>query len=148
MAARNIDAVPLPAGLLPSSSIVSVYRVHAVRPAACVGSRDASPQALRGVRHDGCCPRRGQTVPGGALYWERLRELIFPLVCHLPGEEGSEVWGCLAALGDTGVEERAQPMAGSEAPHQESLEHTKHHGGEMRTPDAAGAIIVLAADDR
>ena len=73
---------------------------------------------------------------------------MFPLVCHLPGEEGREVWGRLAALGDTGVEERTQPMAGIETPHEERLEHTKHHRGKVRTPDAAGAIIVLAADDR
>jgi hypothetical protein len=28
------------------------------------------------------------------------------------------------------------------------LEHAKHHRGEVRTPDTAGAIIVLAANDR
>src|SRR5215468_5631381 len=82
------------------------------------------------------------------LDWEWLRQLVFPLVCHLPGEEGREVWGRLAALGDTGVEERAQPVAGIEAPHEECLEHAKHHRSEVRTPDAAGAIIVLAADNR
>src|SRR5262245_11934874 len=118
-----MDMVPLPAGQMPSSSIFSAHRVHTVRPAACVGSRDASPQALRGVRHDGWFPRRGQTVPGGPLYWERLRQLVFPLVCHLPGEEGREVWGRLATMGDTGVKEGAQPMAGIEAPHEERLEH-------------------------
>ena len=51
-------------------------------------------------------------------------------------------------MSDTGVEERAQPVTGIEAPHEERLEHAKQHRGEVRTPDAAGAIIVLAADDR
>jgi hypothetical protein len=82
------------------------------------------------------------------LDWEWLRQLVFPLVCHLPGEEGGEVWWRLAAMGDTGVAERAQPMAGIEAPHEESLQHAQHHRGEVRTPDAAGAIRVLAPDDR
>jgi hypothetical protein len=91
--------------------------VDAVRPAACVGSRDASPQTLRGVRHDGWVPLRGQTVPGDPLYREWLRQLMFPFVCHLPGEEGGEVWWRLAAMGDAGVEERTQPMAGIEAPY-------------------------------
>ena len=108
-----------------------------MRPAACVESRDASPQALRGVRPSGCCPRRGQTVPGGPLDWERLRQLVFPLVCHLPGEEGGEVWGRLAAMGDTGVEERAQPMAWIETLQQHRLEDTKHHRGKRRTPNTA-----------
>src|SRR5262245_22942707 len=99
---------------MPSSSLVSVHGVTAVRPAACVGSRDASPQALRGVRHDGCVPLRRQTTPRGPLDWEWLRQLVFPLVCHLPGAEGGEVWWRLAAMGNTGVEKRAQPMAGIE----------------------------------
>src|SRR5262247_2455121 len=54
-AARNIDTVPLPARQMHSSSLFAVRGVHAVRPAAYIGSRDASPQALRGVLHDGWC---------------------------------------------------------------------------------------------
>src|SRR5919205_3627905 len=100
-----------------------------MRPAACAGSRDASPQALRGVRHEGCCPLQGQTIPGGPLYGERLRQLVFPLVCHLPGEESGEVWWRLAAMGGTGVKEGAQPMAGIEAPHEDGLEDAKNQGG-------------------
>jgi len=34
---------------------------HCAIPTACVGSRDASPQALRGVSHDGCLPLLGVT---------------------------------------------------------------------------------------
>src|SRR5215510_3922484 len=48
----------------------------------------------------------------------------------------------------TGVEEGAEPMAGIEPPQHHRLEDAEHDRGEMRTPDTAGAIIVLAADDR
>ena len=89
--ARNIDTVPLPARQMHSSSLFAVRGIHAVRPAADIGSRDASPQALRGVHHDGGGLLLGQTVPGDLLYWKRLRQLVFPLVCHLPGEEGGEI---------------------------------------------------------
>ena len=34
-------------------------------------------------------------------------------------------------MSDTGVEERAQPVTGIEAPHEERLEHAKHHRGEV-----------------
>src|SRR5215510_6241656 len=48
----------------------------------------------------------------------------------------------------TGVKEGAQPMAGIEPPQHHRLEDAEHDRGEMRTPDTAGAIIVLAANDR
>src|SRR5215510_13118474 len=39
-------------------------------------------------------------------------------------------------------------MAGIEPPQHHRLEDAEPARGEMRTPDTAGAIIVLAADDR
>ena len=60
-----------------------------------------------------------------------------PLVRHLPGQKRGDVgWG-LAAMGGTGVEERAQPMAGIQAPQHDCLENAKHRRGEVCTPDAA-----------
>jgi hypothetical protein len=47
---------------------------------------------------------------------------------------------------DAGLEERAQPMPGIEVPPQDRLQHTKQHRRQAGTPDAAGAIIVLATD--
>ncbi len=39
-------------------------------------------------------------------------------------------------------------MAGIEPPQHHRLENAEHARGELRTPETAGAIIVLAADDR
>ena len=47
------------------STFLTRSRVHAMRSAAYVGSRDASPQVLRGVRHDGGPLAGGRLSQGG-----------------------------------------------------------------------------------
>jgi hypothetical protein len=40
------------------------------------------------------------------LYGEQLRQLVFSLVCQVPGQEWTQVWRGLAAMRGTGLEKR------------------------------------------
>ena len=79
----------------------------------------------------------GDRIDGEPLHRHRLRQLVFPLVRHLPRQESAEVRWSLAVIVHTGVEEGAEPKAEIEAPQDNGLEDAKHHRSEVRTPDAA-----------
>src|SRR5262245_36988180 len=102
-------------------------------------TRGQARQALRGIALCGGGPHVEHIAARGPWHW--LSKLMFPLVRHLPGEERAKVRQGLPAIGGTGLEERAHPLAGIEPPHHDGLEHTKQHRGQVGTPDTARAII-------
>ncbi len=103
----------------------------------CVGEKAKSPASLGGVDHCEFLLPLGDRIDGESLHRHRLRQLVFPLVRHLPRQESAEVRWSLAVIVHTGVEEGAEPKAETEAPQDNGLEDAKHHRSEVRTPDAA-----------
>ena len=71
--------------------------------------------------------------------------MLPPVFAHTPRQKwGNVLWRC-SSLAGAGSQVFLQPMTRAELPEFNGLKQGKHHGGQFRTPDTAGAVVVFAA---